>query len=150
MYTSSATMSWIPFVPDLEAWKNHFLFSSERHLNPNQKSSIIGQVGSGGITNKIQLVTPTEQAIERAKSEIRRRKKEGEPVITFHKDRIRNGIKTNKQVKKTNKKQTNKSKPRAVKPKNTVKKNAKTTNQRKKRKSGISKSSQKKTFFYKK
>ena len=131
-------MSWVPFVPDLEAWKNHFLSSSSRHLN--KKSSIIGQVGSGGISNKIKLVTPTEQAVERAKSEIKRRKKEGEPVVTFRNKR-------NEKSKKAPQKKTKQSRKQlsnVVKSKNTVKNSKK----RKSNKNPKSRSSQKKTFAY--
>lgn len=46
---------------------------------PNQKTYIVGQFGEGGeISNhQIELVTPSQQAVNRAKVDLKKRKLEG-------------------------------------------------------------------------
>ncbi|XP_061170892.1 uncharacterized protein F54H12.2-like [Saccostrea echinata] len=81
-------MSWKPFVPNVEEWKNHFLRASQMKYIPKQKSYVIGQFGKGEsvLQPKIELVTPTQQAVERAKSDLKKREREGGPVLKFEPD----------------------------------------------------------------
>ena len=78
--------SWIPFQPDVNEWSKHFLDSLKMKYIPNQKSYIVGQFGGTNNSHEsvpIEFVTPTQQAVERAKSELKKRKKEGGPIINF-------------------------------------------------------------------
>ena len=77
--------SWIPFIPDVNEWSKHFLDSLKMQYIPNQKSYIVGQFGgtNSPASLPIEFVTPTQQAVERAKSDLKKRKKEGGPIINF-------------------------------------------------------------------
>ena len=46
---------------------------------PNQKTYIVGQFGEGGeiLNHQIELVTPSQQAVNRAKVDLKKRKLEG-------------------------------------------------------------------------
>lgn len=52
---------------------------------PNQKTYIVGQFWEGSARTKpqIELVTPTQQVIDRAKADLKKRKLEGGPVVVF-------------------------------------------------------------------
>lgn len=52
---------------------------------PNQKTYIVGQFGEGSASTKpqIELVTPTQQVVDRAKADLKKRKLEGGPVVVF-------------------------------------------------------------------
>ena len=75
---------WIPYVPDHQKWKQHFIDVSEGRVRPDHRGRYI--VGSGARwrkttymeSPKVELVTPVAQAIEMAKSELKR---EGQKVI---------------------------------------------------------------------
>lgn len=70
---------WVPYVPDFKKWEQHFVDISEGRVRPDHKGRYI--VGSGSRPNlapvpvdqpKVTLVTPVAQAIEIAKSELKR------------------------------------------------------------------------------
>lgn len=73
-------MQWVPYVPDFEKWRRHFEDVSAGRVRPDHKGRYI--VGSGSRhradptpeKNKpvVKLVTPVAQAIEMAKSELKR------------------------------------------------------------------------------
>lgn len=52
---------------------------------PNQKTYIVGQFGEESASTKpqIELVTPTQQVVDRAKADLKKRKLEGGPVVIF-------------------------------------------------------------------
>lgn len=78
-------MSWQPFIPNVEEWKNHFLTTAKMKYIPNQKTYIVGQFGEGSASTKpqIELLTPTQQVVDRAKAGLKKRKLEGGPVVVF-------------------------------------------------------------------
>lgn len=60
---------------------------------PNQKTYIIGQFGNGSRpVTQIELITPTQQAVEMARSELKKRKNDGEPIVHFEPLRKRREI----------------------------------------------------------
>ena len=75
---------WIPYVLDHQKWQQHFVDVSEGRVHPYHRGRYI--VGSGARwrktshmeSPKVELVTPVAQAIEMAKSELKR---EGQKVI---------------------------------------------------------------------
>lgn len=69
-------MSWQPFIPNVEEWKNLFLTTAKMKYIPNQKTYIVGQFGEGSASTKpqIELVTPTQQVIDIAKADLKKRK----------------------------------------------------------------------------
>lgn len=51
---------------------------------PNQKTYVFGQFGNGSRpVTQIELITPTQQAVEMARSELKKRKNDGEPIVHF-------------------------------------------------------------------
>lgn len=73
-------MSWKPFIPDVNEWKKHFVESADMKYIPNQKTYVIGQFGNGSRpVTQIELITPTQQAVEMARSELKKRKNDGDP-----------------------------------------------------------------------
>lgn len=83
-YTSTATMGsievydqklqrWVPYVPDVKKWEQHFIDISEGRAHPDRDGRYI--VGSGAskiseTTADLHLVTPVAQSIEMAKAEL--------------------------------------------------------------------------------
>ena len=72
---------WVPYVPDPEAWYQHFKDLRDGYVQPDHKGRYI--VGSGAKHRKLKemekrpvvnLVTPVAQANEIAKSEVDREK----------------------------------------------------------------------------
>ena len=72
---------WVPYVPDPEAWYQHFKDVRDGYVQPDHKGRYI--VGSGAKHRKLKemeerplvnLVTPVAQANEIAKSEVDREK----------------------------------------------------------------------------
>ncbi len=63
---------YVPYVPDLEAWKNHFTKSTTRHKSFHPLESIkqttIGELK----TDAIKLVIPTAQQVQQAEAELKR------------------------------------------------------------------------------
>lgn len=77
-------MSWKPFIPDVNEWKKHFVESADMKYIPNLKTYVIGQFGNGSRpVTQIELITPTQQAVEMARSELKKRKNDGEPIVHF-------------------------------------------------------------------
>lgn len=66
------SQAWVPYIPDLKKWQQHFTDISEGRARPDHKGRYI--VGSGARwkteTPKVELVTPVAQTIEMAKSEL--------------------------------------------------------------------------------
>lgn len=51
---------------------------------PNQKTYVIDQFGNGSRpVTQIELITPIQQAVEMARSELKKRKNDGEPIVHF-------------------------------------------------------------------
>lgn len=48
-------MSWQPFIPNVEEWKNLFLTTAKMKYIPNQKTYIGGQFGEGSASTKPQI-----------------------------------------------------------------------------------------------
>ncbi|KAK3108635.1 hypothetical protein FSP39_012174 [Pinctada imbricata] len=74
---------WVPYVPDYKKWEQHFKDISEGRVIPDHKRRYI--VGSGSRNKvstkqpeqpKLTLVTPVAQAVEMAKSELKREGRE--------------------------------------------------------------------------
>jgi hypothetical protein len=68
---------WVPYVPDFAKWERHFKDISEGRVRPDHKGRYIVGSGSRASTTDstrpmVKLVTPVAQAIEMAKSELRR------------------------------------------------------------------------------
>lgn len=77
-------MSWKPFIPDVNEWKKHFVESVDMKYIPNQNTYVIGQFRNGSRPlTQIELITPTQQAVEMARSELKKRKNDGEPIVLF-------------------------------------------------------------------
>ncbi|KAK3084187.1 hypothetical protein FSP39_009708 [Pinctada imbricata] len=97
---------WVPYIPDYKKWEEHFKDISKGRVRPDHKGRYI--VGSGSRINvtpkqpkqpKLTLVTPVAQAVEMAKSELKRegnviregKRKAGPPGIQYEKLRKKNG-----------------------------------------------------------
>lgn len=71
-------MRWVSYVPDYDKWMRHVEDMSEGRARPNHKGRYV--VGSGSRhrmtsdTPEIKMVTPVAQAVEMARSELRRKK----------------------------------------------------------------------------
>ena len=88
---------WVPYIPDYDKWYQHFKDLSDGHVQPDHMGRYI--VGSGRKNKKlkeleaqerqkeiemreqqtpiVKLVSPVAQAVEMAKSEVERKRKEG-------------------------------------------------------------------------
>lgn len=75
-------MKYVPFVAEVESWKKSFAIDSGNRPG-NKRRWIVNQRGGGQEDGLIQLVTPTQQAVERAQSEIKELRKRGAPVPSF-------------------------------------------------------------------
>lgn len=61
-------------------------FCRERgyEIYSESKTYVIGQFGNGSRpVTQIELITPTQQAVEMARSELKKRKNDGEPIVHF-------------------------------------------------------------------
>ena len=83
---------WVPYVPDPEAWYQHFKDVRDGYVQPDHKGRYI--VGSGAKHRKlaetkveqherpvVNIVSPVAQANEIAKSEVKRSEKRGNPSL---------------------------------------------------------------------
>ena len=73
----SKELKWVPYVPDFAKWERHFKDMSEGKVRPDHKGRYIVGNGSRSSTEEstrpvVRLVTPVAQAIEMAKSELKR------------------------------------------------------------------------------
>ena len=64
-------MDYSPHVSDLNKWKNHFIHMATTNHGKNRKMYTVGKQ-SGGSEPSVQLVTPTEQAVQMAKADLKR------------------------------------------------------------------------------
>lgn len=74
-------MSWKPFIPDVNEWKKHFVESVDMKYIPNQKTYVIGQFGNG--SRQVTQIELIQQAVEMARSELKKRKNDEEPIVHF-------------------------------------------------------------------
>ena len=79
---------WVPYIPDNDKWYQHFKDLSDGHVQPDHMGRYI--VGSGRKNRKLKeleaqeqqtpivnSVSPVAQAVEMAKFEVERKRKEG-------------------------------------------------------------------------
>ena len=67
-------MEYSPHVSDLNKWKNHFIDMASTNRGKNRKMYTVGKQ-TGGSQTSVQLVTPTEQAVQMAKADLKRKRK---------------------------------------------------------------------------
>ena len=67
-------MDYSPHVTDLNKWKSHFIDMASTNHSKNKKMYTVGRQ-SGGSEPSVQLVTPTEQAVQMAKADLKRKRK---------------------------------------------------------------------------
>ena len=60
-----------PYVSNPDKWKRHFVNMAENGTSSKKFYALSSQKGAG-VSNELKLVTPTEQAVEQAKSELLR------------------------------------------------------------------------------
>ena len=83
---------WVPYVPDPDAWYQHFKDVRDGYVQPDHKGRYI--VGSGRNHRKlaetkaeqretpvVNMVSPVAQAVEIAKSEVERSEKRSNPSL---------------------------------------------------------------------
>jgi phage protein D len=105
-------MKYVPFVPHLDSWKHTF---ADHSRGKTKNRWIVEQNGKGESNVPIQVITPTQQAVDRAKSEIADMKKMGVPLAEYSviKKRKRNskkGLVSKNSAKKTKKVRAKKAK----------------------------------------
>ncbi|MCF1459669.1 MAG: hypothetical protein LPH21_19605 [Shewanella sp.] len=76
-------MKYVPFVARIEAWKHSFATDKNTRHPGTKRRWLVHQKGGGQEGAVIQLVTPTQQAVERAQSEIKEMRKRGAPVEKY-------------------------------------------------------------------
>ena len=94
-------MSLIPYVPNMEVWKN-------LPVDQPIQSSYLLQKGRGGASAHVQVITPEEAIINRAKAKLKRQINKAKPTA---KRQLNSGRKR-KQTKKNSK---SKAKPKKKK-----------------------------------
>lgn len=82
-------MKYVPFVAHVDSWKKAFSADAKTR---NRARWLVNQSGQGQIEPSIQLVTPTQQVVERAKSEMEEMREKDSPEY-------RSKRKTNKRKK---------------------------------------------------
>jgi hypothetical protein len=67
-------MTSLPYIPDIDKWRKHFVNMAKGRTRPDQKGQYpVDRVQTGGDGSsgpRIQMVTPVAQAVELAKSEL--------------------------------------------------------------------------------
>ena len=76
-------MKYVPFVARIDAWKHSFATDKNTRHPGTKRRWLVSQKGGGQEDAVIQLVTPTQQAVERAKSEMKEMRKRGAPVEKY-------------------------------------------------------------------
>ena len=77
-------MKYVPFVARIDAWKHSFATGRNTRHPGTKRRWLVNQKGGGGQDEPvIQLVTPTQQAVERAKSEMKEMRKRGAPLEKY-------------------------------------------------------------------
>ena len=105
------TSPWVPNHVDVDKWTKHFKLMAQGKLRPNRNGMwIVGdhQGGQSQPTIKLNYVTPTAAAVQRAESEMKRQQEaqkpiRGPPVKRVGKKSIRGGKNTKKAVKRVGK-----------------------------------------------
>lgn len=113
-----------------QEWKQHFI-DQARGLIPHQKNfyKVVQQRGKGGNQANIQLVSPTKQVVERAKSTLSQPPTVYDPVTGLvQKPGFGTPLKKRKYTKK--KKPTEKTKQKGVKKRPTKSKSSKNINKK--------------------
>ena len=62
---------WIPYNPDIEAWKNHF---AKRGKGVKKLHFLANSKQPAKDEESVNLVTPTAQVVEQAKSTLKRKR----------------------------------------------------------------------------
>ena len=65
-------MDYSPHITDINKWKNHFMDMASSSHGKTRKIYTVGKQ-SGGSGPSVQLVTPTEQAVQMAKADLKRK-----------------------------------------------------------------------------
>ena len=91
-------MKYVPFVARVDAWKSSFATDKTTRHPGTRRRWLVNQKGGGREDGVIQLVTPTQQAVERAQSEIKELRKRGAPIEKYAVKRPKK-VKTNKKGK---------------------------------------------------
>lgn len=97
-------MKYVPFVAQVDSWKKAFSSDSKTSHHGNRSRWLVNQTGEGQNEPAIQLVTPTQQAVERAQSEIQEMRNRGSPIPKY----------TPKVAKKKGKRKKTKGKPKKI------------------------------------
>lgn len=98
-------MAYVPHIPDLDTWKKHFMDMAHDKLPHRNKFYVIGSRRQHGGSEDpvIQLVTPTQQAVEMAKSDMKRKAQEELNLYKYL-----NGVKKARTTHSTRKRPTGK------------------------------------------
>ena len=104
-----------PYVDNIEKWKNQFDRGKKTGKNRFVLLNKLEDLSDNHKQVRIKLVTPTQQSMEQAKSEIAHNKKTGRKRKTSTRSQKASGSKRKKSTRKR-KKSTRKSKPKAKKP----------------------------------
>lgn len=96
----TAAMKYVPFVAQVESWKKSFATDSGTRHPEKKRRWLVNQKGGGQEDSLIRLVTPTQQAVERAQSEVKEMRKRGAPVPSFKPKVAKKVSKVKKQKKK--------------------------------------------------
>ena len=81
-------MTWVPYIPDVEKWTKHFKLMAQGKLQPTRNGMYIVGDQQGGVQEpevRINYVTPTEAAVSRAKSQLKREREESDPSKVYKK-----------------------------------------------------------------
>lgn len=97
MYTSitaKLNMSYVPYIPDIELWKNHFTNTPAKY----KPFYIVKKIQKGsGIAPSVNLVTPTEQVVQQAKAQLKQQKiKPAKQKVNSKQNKARKGFKTSR------------------------------------------------------
>lgn len=75
---------WVPYVPDFEKWTQHFKDIQEGYAKPDRYGRYIVGIGARDrqlketvLRPQVKLISPVAQALEMAKSELKREREMG-------------------------------------------------------------------------
>ena len=97
-------MRYVPFVADVDSWKKAFSADAKTR---NRARWMVNQIGHGQSEPAIKLVTPTQQAVERAQSEMEEMRENGSAPLDY-KPKVGKQIMQKKKKKGSDKKSVNK------------------------------------------
>ena len=67
-------MAYVPNVADVDKWKNHYVHMAEHSTKQKDFYAVRPKLKGNG-SESLVIVSPTEQSVERAKSEIKYKRK---------------------------------------------------------------------------